>query len=153
MKRSFKNWAFAFALLVGFSIGTLPQSALAARDLLGELAKKVDKLDADKNFGNKKLLIMVGQEKKTTTIDKFLMTVQSNLSDTQYHLFTLPLVMSSLQQMPVAKVTLGGTIVSNLGIGNVVPAGLEGVADVYLLYEGDSSLPAQVIANLGKEEK
>ncbi|HCU24374.1 MAG TPA: hypothetical protein DF383_05090 [Deltaproteobacteria bacterium] len=138
---------------MGVSILTIPGSALAAKDLLNELGKKVSKLDADKNFEKKKLLMMVGQEKKTTTVGKFLSTVQSNLSDTQYHLFTLPLVMISSQQMPVATVRVGGTIISNLGVGNVVPTGLEGVADLYLLYEGDLALPGQVLGNLGKEEK
>jgi hypothetical protein len=109
-------------------------------------------LDADKNFGKKKLLVVVGQNKKTTTITKFLSTVETVLSDSQYHLFTLPLVMASLQQMPVAKVKVGGTIIADLVIGNALPAGMEGVADMYLIYDGDLSLPAQVLANLGSAE-
>jgi hypothetical protein len=151
MKKMFKIRLSAIALLVGFSFFALSTPALAARDLLNELAKKVDRLDADKTFEKKKLLIMVGENKKTTTVDKYLATVQSILSDTQYHLFTLPLVMSSLQQMPVAKVNISGTVVASLGIGNSLPAGLEGVADIYLIYEGDASLPSQVLANLGRE--
>ncbi len=153
MRKLLNHWLGFVAILLGFTIFSFSNPALAGRDLLNELGKKVDRLDADKNFEKKKLLIMVGQNKRTTTVDKFLSTIQTILSESQYHLFTLPLVMSSLQQMPVAKIKVSGTIVADLGIGNTLPAGLEGVADIYLIYEGDSTLPSQVMANLGSAEE
>jgi hypothetical protein len=144
-KQTLKNWMAMVAVMLGLSLTLLPLGSVHGKDIVDKLGKQVKKLDTSEDV---KLLIVAGPLQKVTTEKQFLATVKAVLAPTQHEAFTLPLIMSKLQHMPVAKIQLSGNVIDNVDMGNVIPAGQQGLANTFLIYEGDTTLPAQVIANL-----
>lgn len=150
MKKIFNYWVALVAIVLGLSLPMIPLSQVQGKDLTDKLGKEVKKLDKDDALEKSKVLIIVGTMKKVATEKQFLATVKGVLAPSQHDVFTIPLVMTKLQHMPVAKINVSGNVIDNVDMGNVIPAGEQGLANTYLIYEGDTTLPAQVMANLDR---
>ena len=131
--------------------GNAKANQKAVKQLVGEYAKAVEKMKGDKEFANKRVLLVVGAERKATTVGGLISAVKLALSEPQHSIFIDPLVLAESQQMGYAKIDVSGAFVSGVDLEAQPPAETRGLAVLVLDYEGDTTLPLQVLANITPE--
>lgn len=156
-----KTIILALSLLILTPVLSLPINVDAASDakankkavkqLVGEYVKAVDKMKGDQEFINKRVLLVVGTERKATTVGGLISAVKLALSEPQHSIFVDPLVLAQSQQMGYAKIDVSGAYVSGVDLEAQPPAETRGLAVLVLDYEGDTTLPLQVLANITPE--
>ena len=139
--------ALAVSFLVGISL-TAEAKGNNMRKLVGVQAKRTQQLKADRNFADKRVLFIVNGQKKSVTVDALLGTVDKALSESQHSIFVIPLVIAEQQDANYAAVDVSGTLIKNLTLSSYQPEPNRGLAALVLTYEGETTLPQQVMANL-----
>jgi hypothetical protein len=137
----------AVSFLVGMSL-TAEAKGNNMRKLVGVHARYTQQLKSDRNFANKRVLFIVNGQKKSVTVNDLLGTVDTALSDSQHSIFVVPLVIAEQQDANYAAVDVSGTLIKKLTLSSYQPEPNRGLAALVLKYEGETTLPQQVMANL-----
>lgn len=117
-------------------------------NLVGAYSDWSKKLVNSKAFAKKTVLLEVLDQKKSTTVGALLSTVDAVLSPAQHNIFVAPLILAEHQNVNYATVEVDGAVVKNVGLRPQPPSEQVGVAALVLSFKGDTTLPAQVLANL-----
>ncbi len=135
------------SFLVGISL-TAQAKNDEARRLVGVYAKWTQQLRTNQDFANKRVLLIVNGQKKTATINGLLKAVDEALSESQHSIFVVPLVIAEHQDANYASVDVSGTLIKKLTLSSYQPEPNRGLAALVLQYDGETTLPQQVLANL-----
>lgn len=142
----------ALLILPLFAMWTLPETASArsksVSNLVGAHSKWSKRLKGDKEFAKKRVLFEVKGQKKATTIEGLLTTVERVLSSAQYSIFIDPLLLAESQGMGYAAINVSGAVVSSVELRSSPPPEHMGLAALVLSYSGSITLPQQVLVNL-----
>ncbi len=143
-----------YLILGGIILSTLAMSEIGlARskglaNLVGSYSEWSGKLRSSKPFAKKTVLLEVLDQKKSTTVGALLSTVDSVLSPAQHSIFVDPLILAEHQNVSYVSVEVDGAIVRSIALKPQPPSEQMGVAALVLSFKGDTTLPAQVLANL-----
>ena len=146
--RKFCSIAVMVATMLFGMVLTADAGSKNVRELVGSYVKSTQQLKTNREFANKRVLLMVGSEKKSSTVDALLTAVDQALSNAQHSIFVIPLVVAENQDANYATVNVSGTLIQKLSLSGHQPAQERGLADLVLKYEGDTTLAKQVLANL-----
>lgn len=137
-------------LVVSFLLGSATASAKndEARKLVSVYAKWTQELKSSDGFANKRVLLIVNDQKKSSTVNGLLKAVDSALSESQHSIFVLPLVIAEQQDANFASVEVSGTLIKKLTLSSSQPEPNRGLAALVLEFEGETTLPQQVMTNL-----
>jgi hypothetical protein len=139
--------AVAAVFILGMTL-TADAGSKNVRGLVGNYVKSTQRLKTDRGFANKRVLLMVGSDKKSSTVDALLTSVDNALSDAQHSIFVIPLVVAENQNANYAQIKVSGTLIDEISLSGQQPAQERGLAALILQYEGDTTLARQVLANL-----
>ncbi len=121
------------------------------RNLVGAHGKWIQRMKSDKNFAKKRILLVVGDKKKASTVAGLLEAVEIALSEPQHSVFVIPLIVAENQNVSYVSANVSGAFVREIKLSEYPPADQRGLASLVIHFDGDSTLPLQVIANLKPE--
>lgn len=148
--------ALAIAMLAVLPLLIQPVTVEAAKNksvpnLIGKHEKWVRQVKNDKEFRKKRVLLVVEGQKKATTIEGLLSTVEVALSEPQRSIFVDPLLLAENQQVNYCVVTVSGAVVKAVELSRTQPKAHQGLAALVISFEGDTTLPLQVLVNVTPE--
>lgn len=144
-----------FILLVvsmAIPVLTISEPVLAgsksAFKLVGDYSREIKALRTNKDFVNKRVLLVVGDQRKSTTLEGLLSAVELALSEPQHSIFVEPILMAQSQNMGYVNVNASGPVIKSVKLAKQPPADHAGLAALVISFEGDTTLPAQALANI-----
>jgi len=116
--------------------------------LIGTHSKKIRDLKNSRNFAKKRVLLVIGGQKRATTVEGLLEGVSIALSEPQHSIFIDPLVLAENQEMGYVSVRVNGPFVKSVELSKQPPAEHKGLAALVISYSGDTTLPLQALVNI-----